>query len=144
MVHRGRGEGAALGFPTANVVPVEFAALPADGVYAGRAILPDGRMWAAAISVGTPPTFPDARDYLEAHLIGFDGDLYDEPLTLLFIERLRAQEAYGSLDELKAAIASDVAASLDIAGFPVPSSRRTWPTRARPRSATRWRTARRW
>ena len=39
-VHRGRGEGASLGFPTANVVPVEFAALPADGVYAGRAILP--------------------------------------------------------------------------------------------------------
>ncbi len=120
VVHRGRGEGASLGFPTANVVPVEFAALPADGVYAGRAILPDGGMWAAAISVGTPPTFPDARDYLEAHLIGFDGDLYDEPLTLLFFERLRAQEAYSSPDELKAAIASDVAASLDIAGFPVP------------------------
>ena len=90
VVHRGRGEGASLGFPTANVVPVEFAALPADGVYAGRAILADGGMWAAAISVGTPPTFPEARDYLEAHLIGFDGDLYDQPLTLLFFERLRA------------------------------------------------------
>jgi len=118
-VHRGRGEGATLGFPTANVVPVEFAALPADGVYAGRAILPDGTPWAAAISVGTPPTFPEARDYLEAHLIGFDGDLYGEPLTLLFLTRLRAQEAYASNDELKAAIAADIDASLQIAGFPV-------------------------
>ena len=118
-VHRGRGEGASLGFPTANVVPAEFAALPADGVYAGRAILPDGREWAAAISVGTPPTFPAARDHLEAHLIGFDGDLYGQPLTLVFFARLRSQEAYVSLDALKTAIAVDVAKSLQIAGFAV-------------------------
>jgi riboflavin kinase/FMN adenylyltransferase len=118
-VHRGRGQGASLGFPTANVVPVDFAALPADGVYAGRAILPDGGLWAAAISVGTPPTFPEARDYLEAHLIGFEGDLYDAQLTLLFFARLRSQESYASLDELKSAIADDVNASLEIAGFAV-------------------------
>ena len=118
-VHRGRGEGAQLGFPTANVVPVEFAALPADGVYAGRTILPDGTPWATAISVGTPPMFPEARDYLEAHLIGFDGDLYDEQLTLLFVERLRSQQTYSSLDELKSAISDDVGTSLQIAGFSV-------------------------
>ena len=87
IVHRGRGEGAQLGFPTANVMPVPYAALPADGVYAGRAILEDGIEWAAAISVGTPPTFPDARDYLEAHLVGFEGDLYDEAITLEFFDR---------------------------------------------------------
>ncbi len=119
-VHRGRGEGASLGFPTANVVPVGFAALPAEGVYAGRAILPNGTPWAAAISVGRPPMFPAARDYLEAHLIGFDGDLYDQPLTLLFFERLRDQRSYDSVDQLKEAIAADVEASLRIAGFPVP------------------------
>jgi nitroreductase len=67
--------------------------------------------------VGTPPMFPDARDYLEAHLVGFEGDLYDEQLTLLFLERLRTQQTYGSLDELKAAIGQDVAASLQIGGF---------------------------
>jgi hypothetical protein len=64
--------------------------------------------------------FPEARDHLEAHLIGFEGDLYDEQLTLLFLERLRSQQAYGSLEDLKAAIAGDVAQSLGIAGFPVP------------------------
>lgn len=107
-VHRGRGEGTALGVPTANVVPVEFAALPGDGVYAGRAILDDGSKYAAAISVGTPPMFPQAKDYLEAHLLGFAGDLYDQPVTLEFWERLRGQRRYESLDALKAAIAEDV------------------------------------
>ena len=81
-------------------MPVPYAALPADGVYAGRAILEDGIEWAAAISVGTPPTFPDARDYLEAHLVDFEGDLYDQSITLEFFERLRSQQAYGSLDDL--------------------------------------------
>ena len=116
-VHRGRGEGGRLGFPTANVVPVPYAALPANGVYAGRAILEDGVVWAAAISVGMPPTFPEARDYLEAHLIEFDGSLYEQTITLEFHERLREQRAYDSLEELTAAIADDVASALEIAGF---------------------------
>lgn len=107
-VHRGRGEGAALGFPTANVVPVEFAAIPADGVYAGRAVLTDGERWPAAISVGRPPTFPHAEDFLEAHLVGFDGDLYEASVVLEFCERLRAHEAYPSLEALTKAIADDV------------------------------------
>jgi riboflavin kinase/FMN adenylyltransferase len=116
-VHRGRGEGADLGFPTANVMPVPFAALPGDGVYAGRAILEDGSIWPCAISVGTPPTFPQAKDYLEAHLIGFERDLYDQHITLEFWERLRDQRGFGSLDELTAAIRADVARAFEIAGF---------------------------
>lgn len=116
-VRRGRGEGAQLGFPTANVAPVEYAALPADGVYAGRAVLPDDSEWAAAISVGTPPMFPEARDYLEAHVIDFDGDLYDAEITLEFFERLRELRPFGSVEELAAAIATDVEQALDIAGF---------------------------
>ena len=116
-MRHGRGEGARLGFPTANIAPVPFAALPADGVYAGRAILEDSIEWAAAISVGTPPSFPEARDYLEAHLVAFEGDLYDQMVTLEFFERLRDQAAYESLDELTAAIGQDVADALEIAGF---------------------------
>lgn len=116
-VRPGRGEGVKLGFPTANVVPVPYAALPANGVYAGRAILEDGVEWAAAISVGSPPTFPEAKDYLEAHLVDFEGDLYGQCITLEFFEKLRDQAAYDSLDELSDAIADDVAAALEIAGF---------------------------
>ncbi len=109
-VHEGRQQGRELGFPTANVVPAEYAALPADGVYAGTATLEGGGVWPAAIAVGTPPSFPEARDYLEAHLIGFDGDLYDTELVLEFTRRIREQRAFGSLDELTSAIAADVAA----------------------------------
>lgn len=108
-VHRGREEGAALGFPTANVVPVAHAAVPGDGVYAGFAHLDEGSVVAAAISVGVPPTFPQAKDHVEAHLLGFEGDLYGAEITLEFVERVRSQEAYGSRAALTAAIAADVA-----------------------------------
>ncbi len=121
-VRRGRGEGAAIGFPTANVLPDPYAALPADGVYAGRVVFPDGSAWAAAVSVGTPPTFPEARDYVEAHLIDFEGDLYDRTLTIEFFERLRPQQAFASLTDLTAAIAADVERALEIAGFDLDDS----------------------
>lgn len=108
QVHAGRGEGRKLGFPTANVIPIPHAALPGDGVYAGRALLENGTLWPAAISVGVPPSFPEARDYLEAHLIGFEGDLYDQPITVEFVERLRDQHGFDSLEQLIAAIRADV------------------------------------
>ncbi len=124
-VRRGRGEGAGLGFPTANVLPEPYAALPADGVYAGRVVFADGSAWAAAVSVGTPPTFPDARDYVEAHLVDFEGDLYDQVLTIEFLERLRPQQAFATLADLTAAIAADVERALDIAGFDLPGAAAT-------------------
>jgi riboflavin kinase/FMN adenylyltransferase len=117
FVHRGRGEGAAIGFPTANVVPEHYAAMPPDGVYAGRAHLANGASWAAAISVGRPPMFPEATDRLEAHIISFQGDLYGQPVTLTFWQRIRDQRSFGSVEELSSAIADDVADSLEIAGF---------------------------
>lgn len=107
-VHRGRGEGRTLGFPTANVVPVPYAALPADGVYAGRAILADGEAWPAAISTGRPPMFPDALDTLEAHLIGFEGDIYETHITLEFAAWIREQLEFDSVEDLASAIADDV------------------------------------
>ncbi len=110
-VAEGRKQGRELGFPTANVRPVPYAALPADGVYAGRALLASGETHLAAISVGVPPTFPEARDYVEAHLIGFDGDLYGQPITLEFTKRLREHRAFGTLAELSAAIRCDVEAA---------------------------------
>jgi riboflavin kinase/FMN adenylyltransferase len=115
-VHPGRGAGRKLGVPTANLTPTPGAALPADGVYAGRAELPDGAEWPAAISVGTPPTFPDARDFFEVHLIGFDGELVGAELVIRFLERLRGQVAFRSVEELTAAIRADVARALEIAG----------------------------
>ena len=111
VVH-GRAAGRALGVPTANVTPVAFSALPADGVYAGRVIVGD-HTYLAGISVGTPPTFPEARDYLEAHLVDFEGDLYGEDIVIEFVERLRAQRAFGTGEELAEAIHADLRDAVD-------------------------------
>jgi riboflavin kinase/FMN adenylyltransferase len=107
VVH-GRGEGYALGTPTANIRTEPFAAVPADGVYAAFATL-RGERFPAAVSLGVPPTFPEATDICEAHLIGYDGPpFYGEHVTLEFVERLREQRRFASDAELAAAIAADV------------------------------------
>jgi len=108
VVVHGRGIGTEVAVATANVAIGRYDALPADGVYAGRAITGEGSVWPAGISVGVPPTFPQATDVLEAHLIGYDGSLYDVTLILEFIERLREQRAFPTTESLKAAIAEDL------------------------------------
>lgn len=115
-VHHGRGAGAGIGFATANLSADQFAALPSPGVYAGRVAL-DGKTYPAAVSVGAPPSFPDALDDFEVHVIGFDGDLYGRGLTVEFLERLRDQQAFASSTELTATIAADVARTVRVAGL---------------------------
>jgi riboflavin kinase/FMN adenylyltransferase len=60
------------------------------------------------VSVGVPPSFPDATCLLEAHLIGYDGDLYGASVTVHFVERLREQRAFDDRAALADAIAHDV------------------------------------
>jgi riboflavin kinase / FMN adenylyltransferase len=109
MVVKGRGEGGSrLDIPTANLLPSEHAALPAPGVYAGRAILRDGSTWSAGISVGVPPTFPQSHHVLEAHLLGFEGDLLHQDVVLEFNRRLRPQRAFESMTDLAESIRADL------------------------------------
>lgn len=108
-VARGDGRGAGIGFPTANVaVPAEIL-LPADGIYAGTFRGDDGVDRPAALSVGRRPTFhPDATEsLLEAHVLDFDGDLYGQRAAVRFVERLRDEERFDSVDALVARIAAD-------------------------------------
>ena len=107
VVVHGRGEGVELDAPTANLVTAPFAALPARGVYAGRVEL-DGVAYAAAVSVGRPPSFPDATAELEVHLIGFRGDLYGRTMRVDLLERLRPQQHFDDPRELAAAIRADI------------------------------------
>ena len=115
VVVRGRGEGAALDAPTANMVTAPFAALPAHGVYAGRVEI-DGRTYPAAVSVGVPPSFPDATAEFEAHVIGFDGDLYGRTLTLELLAFLRPQRRFTDNAVLANAIHADIAKVRRIVG----------------------------
>jgi riboflavin kinase/FMN adenylyltransferase len=107
----GRG-GPVLGFPTANFAIGDDIALPADGIYAGYFTRADGTVHPAAVSVGRRPTFyqPGTASVLvEAYLLGFDGDLYGERSRVSFVERLRGEQKFGSVDDLIAQMHRDVA-----------------------------------
>jgi riboflavin kinase/FMN adenylyltransferase len=114
-VRRGRGTGSTLGFPTANLATDPYAALPASGVYAGRVDI-DGAIHAAAVSIGVPPTYPEATDDFEVHVIGHDGDLLGRSLIVEFLDRLRDQVAFADTAALSRAIALDVEAAERVAG----------------------------
>ena len=108
-VVRGRGMGRVLEYPTANL-QLGDQVIPADGVYAGVADV-RGESCAAAISVGTAPTFcseAQGRRTVEAFLLKASGDLYDASMTLAFTRRLREQRRYDSPEALKAQMARDV------------------------------------
>jgi len=115
VVH-GRGAGrSVLGIPTANLRTDASAALPAEGVYAGVARV-GKRTLGAAISVGRAPSFTEAHELVEAHLIRYEGPpLYDAELAVDFYERLRAQRRFTSTDELSDAMRADIARAEQIA-----------------------------
>ena len=116
-VRPGDSRARALGFPTANVaVPAEIQ-LPADGIYAGWYERPDGSAHPAAISLGRRPTFYEEGDLLlEAYLLDFDGDLYGERAKVRFVERLRAEEKFDTVDALIAQMSADVEATRAVLG----------------------------
>ncbi len=116
VVTPGDRRGRTIGFPTANLPTPPELALPADGVYACWYTRPDGSRTPAAVNVGRRPTFSDgaAHSLVEAHLIGFRGDLYDERGRIQFIERLRGERRFDGVDELKAQLAQDVAEAAEL------------------------------
>jgi riboflavin kinase/FMN adenylyltransferase len=105
-VVKGHQRGRTIGTPTANLRIVDQL-VPADGVYAGRAVV-DGVAYAVALSIGTLPTFEGSTRQIEAHLLGFSGDLYGRDLSLDCIDWLREQRKYSSIDALREQIARDV------------------------------------
>ena len=111
VVKGDRRGGPELGFPTANVEVDAEVCLPADGIYAGRLVAADRVARAAAISLGKRPTFhPDAdRSLLEVHVLDFDGDLYGADVEVRFVERLRAEVRFDSVDALVEQMHRDVA-----------------------------------
>lgn len=108
----GRQLGRTIGFPTANLCVDPAFALPAPGVYAGRIM---GRR--AVVNIGRRPTVEgrdDAPLSVEAFILDYSGNLYGRTLRLEFLRRLRGEKRFGSIEELKTAIAADVAAARKI------------------------------
>jgi len=110
VVVAGDRRGRELGFPTANIVPPEGLACPGHGVYA---CLADGRP--AAVSIGVRPTFGSGRaELIEAYVIDFDGDLYGTELRLSFLERLRGERRFETVQSLIEAMHADVGRAREI------------------------------
>ena len=106
----GKGRGAkVLGVPTANLVS-ENDLLPSCGIYAVW-VLRNGQRLPGVANIGTCPTFDNQELTLEVHLLDFEGDLYGEVLQVEFVQRLREEQRFPSIEALAAQIRADMAAA---------------------------------
>ena len=107
-VEAGEKVGRRLGFPTANIAVEPNKLIPALGAYAGRARAPEGD-FVAALSVGYRPTFGGTQLRVEAFLLDFEGDLYQQRLELRFVRYLHPDIKFPGTDELVQQLKRDVA-----------------------------------
>jgi riboflavin kinase/FMN adenylyltransferase len=111
----GDRRGRELGVPTANLVPDDSLVVPGHGVYAAWA-----HGYPSAVNVGVRPTFEAGRGLLiEPHLIGFEGELYGETLRIAFLERLRGEKRFESVEALVDQMQRDIAQAKQIAAATV-------------------------
>lgn len=110
-VLRGRGMGAKIGFPTANILP-DHSAIPAQGVYIAQALLGE-KSHAAAVNIGIAPTIRQQDITIEAHLLDFDENIVGREIELVFHSRIRPEKKFASVEDLMAQIAVDVNATRD-------------------------------
>lgn len=118
-VVEGDRRGRTIGFPTANLAPDPRLLVPARGVYAGYAELleRERRRYGACTNVGVAPTFERQENRVEAHLLDFDGDLYGQTVEVGFTERLRPEQKFSGLEELKAQISRDAERARRLGGW---------------------------
>jgi riboflavin kinase/FMN adenylyltransferase len=95
-----------IGFPTANLC-TQNELLPPHGVYATTATI-DAIVYPSVTNVGVRPTVDSSgRAVVETHIFGFDRDIYGAPIRVGFVQRLRDERAFESVDVLRAQIAAD-------------------------------------
>lgn len=107
-VVQGEKRGRALGFPTANLELEKETVQPAKGVYAAHVYI-NGDSFPAVLNIGHKPTFRSGLGLaLEAHILGFEGDLYDKFLAVEFITRIRSEKKFSSAELLIQQIQQDI------------------------------------
>jgi riboflavin kinase/FMN adenylyltransferase len=114
VVIEGEHRGVTIGVPTANIGIEPIYNVPGKGVYAARARL-GGKTYHCVVNIGNKPTFH--QDYplsIEAHLIDFTGDIYNQDIRLYFLEKLRDEKRFASREELIAQITRDRDKALQI------------------------------
>ena len=105
VIH-GERIGRTLGFPTANIDAEELLTECSDGVYASQ-VEAGGRVYGAMSNLGRRPTVGGVRRLLETHLFGFSGDLYGQQIRVRLLQKIRGEEHYPTVDELRRAIERD-------------------------------------
>lgn len=103
----GDQRGRTIGFPTANLETDPEMIVPGSGVYAAR-LCWDGVVHCGVVNIGKRPTFGGTESVVEAHAFDFSGDLYGKRITVDFVERLRAEQKFDSVDSLVEAIKMDI------------------------------------
>ena len=107
-VVEGNKLGRTMGFPTVNIAVDNGRALPPDGVYAAKTLI-DGKAYGCIANLGTRPTVSDKGERLfEAHIVGFDGDLYGQYMTFELAEKIRDICKFDSVDYLKNQLEKDI------------------------------------
>lgn len=107
-VVRGFQEGRKMGFPTANLQTAEGLLIPADGVYAVKVKVCDTGKWLPAMTnIGTRPTFHGTARTLETHIFDFSKDIYDMPMTVAFVKRVRGEQMFDSEQALAEQLRKD-------------------------------------
>jgi riboflavin kinase/FMN adenylyltransferase len=107
-VIRGAGRGRSLGFPTANLELPAGKLVPGDGVYLAGAVLPgEAEERACLVAIGRALTFTEGRHRLEAHLLAYDGDLYEKRLQVNFHCRLRGMKRFSTPEALQEQVGED-------------------------------------
>jgi riboflavin kinase/FMN adenylyltransferase len=109
----GEKRGRILGYPTANLAITEGLAVPEDGVYAVHIYIESTRYKGVA-NVGTNPTFDNINRRIEVYVLDFQGDLYGEFVAVDFLERIRGEIRFLSVEELKTQIFHDIQTVRDI------------------------------
>jgi riboflavin kinase/FMN adenylyltransferase len=107
QVEHGDSRGKTLGYPTANLLPEEEQALPADGVYAAYAII-DKHRYNAVLNIGVRPTFRGEHRLIEVHIIDFNSNIYGQDLNIELVDRLRDEMKFPGPEELKTQLSKDV------------------------------------
>ncbi len=106
-VTHGNGIGAQIGFPTANIQMLDSKQLPMQGVYAAHAQI-NGVGYNAIVNVGNNPTVGNSQLSVEAHVLNFEGNLYEQTISITFQHFIRKECRFSSLDELKKQIRKDI------------------------------------
>lgn len=107
-VAHGFQEGRRIGFPTANIVPESAEKLvPGNGVYATRVSVEGGEWMPAMLNIGTNPTFQRQQTTIEAHIIGFEGDIYGRKVRVEFGMKLRDEQRFESVEALQKQLETD-------------------------------------